>query len=405
MAEVAFERIEHDGSAGDATLASTITSGTTSIPLQSGHGWALSGGTGKFWIRIDTETILCSALSGDTITADTRGADGTTAAAHSADATVEHVFAGKEADEANQVVDRFNTSAELETAGIADDAVTAAKIADDAVDTAQLADGAVDTARLGADAVTGAKIADDTIDSEHYVAASIDNEHLADSAVDTAELAADAVTGAKIEDDAVNSEHIAAGAIDLAHMSANSVDSDQYVDGSIDRVHLAADVVDGTKLADDAVNSEHIADGAIDTVHHAIAPQQGAHELTNNLNPATTPGEIYGTADVITNPGGAVTLTATVTCYMHTDGGAGTQLKVDISDDGGSTWAAADYAEGISANAAAASVPRVPATAQAFYSGTPTGNIHIRAWLTDLGSRSGNLTVANGGLTWTMVPA
>lgn len=48
----------------------------------------------------------------------------------------------------------------VDTASLADDAVTNAKIADDAVDTAQIADSAVNTARIADDAVTRAKIAD-----------------------------------------------------------------------------------------------------------------------------------------------------------------------------------------------------------------------------------------------------
>lgn len=54
------------------------------------------------------------------------------------------------------------------------------------VQTAGIADGAVTTAKLAADAVNGSKIADDSVDSEHYVDGSIDTAHLADAAVTAA---------------------------------------------------------------------------------------------------------------------------------------------------------------------------------------------------------------------------
>lgn len=65
----------------------------------------------------------------------------------------------------------------VDTAELADGAVTNAKLGTGAVDTAELADGAVTTAKLDADAVNGSKIANDSIDSEHYVDGSVDPAH------------------------------------------------------------------------------------------------------------------------------------------------------------------------------------------------------------------------------------
>jgi hypothetical protein len=52
---------------------------------------------------------------------------------------------------------------QVATAGIADDAITAAKIAANAVGSSELADNAVDTAAIADSSVTSAKIADGTI--------------------------------------------------------------------------------------------------------------------------------------------------------------------------------------------------------------------------------------------------
>lgn len=83
---------------------------------------------------------------------------------------------------------------ELETADLADDAITNTKLADDSVDSAQLIDDAVVTAAIAPDAVT--------------------NSELADNSVNTEQLQDDAITVAKMAANAVDSEQVVAGAID-----------------------------------------------------------------------------------------------------------------------------------------------------------------------------------------------
>jgi len=127
----------------------------------------------------------------------------------------------------------------------------------------------IDTAGIAADAVDGTKIADDSIDSEHYVDGSIDTAHIGNLQVTTAKIAADAIDGTKLADNAVDSEH--------------------YTDGSIDRVHLAADIIDGTKIADDVINSEHYVAGSIDAEHLASNSVTSA-KLDTNIQVAGTLG-------------------------------------------------------------------------------------------------------------------
>jgi len=202
---------------------------------------------------------------------------------------------------------------------------TSLTIANDAVDSEHYVDGSIDTAHLANDAVTGAKIADDAIDSEHYTDGSIDTAHYAAGSVDATALGADAVTAAKIGDNVLNSEHYAAGSIDLEHMSSesvdednlhisnsgsngnflqkqsgnsggltwaataisdDSVDSDAYVDGSIDSAHLSADCVTGAKIADDAIDSEHYTDGSIDNAHIADDAIDSEHYADGSIDNA-----------------------------------------------------------------------------------------------------------------------
>jgi hypothetical protein len=184
---------------------------------------------------------------------------------------------------------------------------------DQEIQTANIANGAITSAKILDGTIAGVDIANDAIDSQHYAADSIDAEHYAPNSVDTTALAADAVTGAQIADNAIDSEHYVDGSIDTAHISAGAItnnkmdinsvasgnivngtiattdiangaittallaadavdssrladdacDSEHYTDGSIDRVHLEADIIDGTKLADNAVNTEHLTAGSV----------------------------------------------------------------------------------------------------------------------------------------------
>ena len=114
----------------------------------------------------------------------------------------------------------------VDTAQLADDAVTPAKLAyngnnfdvssneliikDDGVSTRHINVAAVGTTEIANDAVTRAKIADDAVDSEH----------LANAAVLTAAIADDAVTSAKIADGAISSTaQISDGVVTSAKIS------------------------------------------------------------------------------------------------------------------------------------------------------------------------------------------
>lgn len=71
-----------------ATLNGAITSGATSLQVSSASAFPSSG---NFRILIDSEILLVTAVSGTTFTV-TRGAESSTAAAHSNGATVSHIL-------------------------------------------------------------------------------------------------------------------------------------------------------------------------------------------------------------------------------------------------------------------------------------------------------------------------
>ena len=80
------------------------------------------------------------------------------------------------------------TSGTFATARIADDAITSAKIADDAITTALIADDAITSALIADDAITTALIADDQITNALMADDAIDSAQLADASIDEVHL-------------------------------------------------------------------------------------------------------------------------------------------------------------------------------------------------------------------------
>ena len=90
------------------SLAASIASGTTTITVPTGAGTLLMGGVSlavgnvdQFLVALDVDTnneeiVAVTQISGDTLTI-VRGQAGTSAIAHTAGATVKHVFTGDDA--------------------------------------------------------------------------------------------------------------------------------------------------------------------------------------------------------------------------------------------------------------------------------------------------------------------
>lgn len=136
----------------------------------------------------------------------------------------------------------------------------------------------------------------------------------------------------------------------------------------------------------------------------------GGADLADNTDVGGS-AETWGAAQTISQPPGAVKLVAHAVGYWlnATDNVIG-DLWIEISDDGGSTWTAGDAGHDSSTDARRVNVDpgsgtRVGASASAYYTGTPSGNIQIRARVLLSAGSTGNLQTAQGALTWTMVPA
>lgn len=166
-------RRSYAGAADGCTLTSAISAGDTSAVLTGTVTNWPSTGTGPFYMVIDPglaaeEKVLVSARSSGSITAMSRGQDGTTAAAHAVGAIAYPVGAAVDFDEANSALSTMTTKGDLlVTTGSAyarlpvgtnTYALLADSTAANGVAWGQIAAGGIATG-----AVTTAKILDDTI--------------------------------------------------------------------------------------------------------------------------------------------------------------------------------------------------------------------------------------------------
>lgn len=279
----AYSRLDLEGGAIVTTITADPGVGGTSISIADATGWP-DGSAGHFFAVIDPggsseEKIDVTSRSSTTLTVGARGQDGTSAGSHAAGTAIQVCFTATEADEANYWVNKLAGAAnaagdlpyadndnsltrlaigtaglvlktnagatapewgQVDTAGIAADAIDGTLIEDDAVDSEHIATGAIDLDHMSANSV----------DSDQYVDGSIDTAHIANLQITTGLLAADAVTSAKIADDQIDSEHIAAGAIDSEHFAAGAVDASAIAANAVDSSEIAADAVGISEAAD-----------------------------------------------------------------------------------------------------------------------------------------------------------
>jgi hypothetical protein len=191
------------------------------------------------------EKVLVGTRSGSSLSSMTRGADGTTGAAHNAGATCYPVFTATDADQANKVASTLTTKGDLlvttgsvldrlavgtndyslladssATNGVSWKQIPAAGLAADAVSTAKILDANVTEAKLASSAVSAGKIASDAVTTAKILDANVTAAKLATDSVITAKIQDSAVTQAKMADRAI-------GSAELDNLTLNAV-TDTY---------------------------------------------------------------------------------------------------------------------------------------------------------------------------------
>ena len=151
----------------------------------------------------------------------------------------------------------------VQTANIANDAITNAQIAVDAIQGDVIAAGAIVTTMLGVDAVTSAKIADNAVTAAQIGADAVTTAKIADDAVTNALIATDAVNGDSIAANSVTASSIVAGTITTSELAANSVTASQIAAGTVTASEIAANTITASQIAADAITANEIAADAV----------------------------------------------------------------------------------------------------------------------------------------------
>ena len=222
---MAKTRRSYQGGAASTTISTSIAaSGATTFAITAYTGWPY--GSAPFFVVVEpgtsNEEKMLVTRSGATDTgvniytvpsvAANRGMDGTTAFLHAAGSTIFPVFTATDADEANEIASTLTTQGDIlihgastfgrvgigtaaevlkvnssstapewgqvATAGIADDAITAAKIATGAVGSDEIATGAVGSDEIASNSVTTAKILDANVTAAKLASDSVTRQKL-----------------------------------------------------------------------------------------------------------------------------------------------------------------------------------------------------------------------------------
>ena len=212
--------------------------------------------------------------------------------------------------------------ANVTTAKIADANVTTAKIADSNVTTAKIADLNVTAGKLAADSVITAKILDSNVTTAKIADSNVTTAKIADSNVTTAKLADDAVTAAKLADDAVDTASIVDLNVTTAKLAANAVTAAKLADDAVDTASIVDANVTTAKLADDAVTAAKIADNAVgaDALADSVV-NNGGIQITNGELRIDAVEKIFYSASSNTGADGGMSLDLLTASLANTPDG------------------------------------------------------------------------------------
>lgn len=143
------------------TLSANISSVATTITITDGTNWP-TGATGNFFVTIAANTageerVLCSARSGNIVTVASggRGADGTTASAHSLGDTIWPSFSATDADEANRHTSLAASTATATVHGLANGSSVVGTTDTQTLTNKTLTSPTLNTATLGSNLAAG----------------------------------------------------------------------------------------------------------------------------------------------------------------------------------------------------------------------------------------------------------
>lgn len=221
----------------------TATSGSISdiaMTFAVTDGISLPDGTNPFVLVIGRDTateekVLCDGRTGNTLSVLQRGYDGTSAIAHASGESVLHILDA-------HTIDQVNLWANTATVQGAFPVKGAAGVPE------EVTPGAANTVLKG----TGAAPAFGALEPADLPDNVVETAALADEAVTAPKIAADAVTTAKLLNEAVTAPKIAADAVTTEKLVDQAVTGDKLANGAVAAVHLDDAIISNAKVAADA---------------------------------------------------------------------------------------------------------------------------------------------------------
>lgn len=282
---MALGRQSFAGGAAKCTAGSAVGISATTITLVGDtSGWPTGASGRPFIVALDRgvagkmEKVLCSALTGSTLTITQRGYDGTNAVDHDANCDIEHSIGATVFDDYGRHVydltgDDHEQYVPVDTtlrgfsdvSGIVGTPVNVSGAnAEGSADTLSRSD---HVHAIGNNAVTNAAIADDAVTATKIAAGAVGNSELGDNAVSLA----------KMGDSSVDTPELVDGAVTTAKLEDASVTSAKIVDATIVPADVAAGGFGG--VLDAAVTGGPVGGGAVTLATLVIAAQPFAYTL------------------------------------------------------------------------------------------------------------------------------
>lgn len=137
------------------------------------------------------------------------------------------------------------------------------------ITTAKIENGSITSDKLVGDLVATGHLRDQAVTSDKLAPSSVDNHHLLEGAVATDQLRDAAVTTAKLDLAAVTTAQLGDLAVTNAKLAAAAVGTAQLGDAAVTSTKLAAAAVDTAQLANGAVTIDKLAAAAVDTAQLA----------------------------------------------------------------------------------------------------------------------------------------
>ena len=307
------------------SLDSGIDDTTTTVVLETGDGVAFPSGDPDFLVSIDTEVLLVTSRSGDTLTVQ-RGFNGTTEASHDTGATVSMNFTAAHAEQmqtAINALENIDTEAELEDSLIGDPNIYTENDGPFVQDIADLGDVTItspaDTEVLTYNSGLGvwenqASGGDDLgdVDTEAELQAALtdvtdvftnndgalDDDDLTDDSID--ELSdVSSTTPSAAQMLVVNNSNVYQNRTLSGDATISATGVVDIANDAVDSTELAANAVDNTAMADSAINTNELVDAAVTNAKLGLNSVESDNIVNGTIAVADMASNSVGTSQII----------------------------------------------------------------------------------------------------------